>query len=144
MDDDLPTTAAKAPAVGGEEAQLLRALQQLQQRQSGGPAASALLDGAVADAELGQAPAAGAAGAAGAVDATLFGFSMGALMVGLVMSVVGMGCLRYARAASQYIFVVPGVIFMAVPFWVTDAWALSAILVGVSALTLLVRRFVTF
>ena len=138
MEDDPPTTAAKAPAVGGEEAQLLRALQQLQQRQSGGPAASALLDGAVADAELGQAPA------AGAVDATLFGFSMGALMVGLVMSVVGMGCLRYARAASQYIFVVPGVIFMAVPFWVTDAWALSAILVGVSALTLLVRRFVTF
>ncbi len=138
MDDDLPTTAAKAPAVGGEEAQLLRALQQLQQSQSGAPAASALLDGAVADAELGQAPA------AGGVDATLFGFSMGALMVGLVMSVVGMGCLRYARAASQYIFVVPGVIFMAVPFWVTDAWALSAVLVGVSALTLLVRRFVTF
>ncbi len=140
MEDDPPTTAAKAP-VGGEEAQLLRALQQLQHSQSGGPAASALLDGAVVDAELGQAPA---AGAAGAVDATLFGFSMGALMVGLVMSVVGMGCLRYARAASQYIFVVPGVIFMAVPFWVTDAWALSAVLVGVSALTLLVRRFVTF
>jgi hypothetical protein len=145
MDDETAAPlATKAPAAGSEEARLLKALEELQKGKAGHPVdpnspdALSALTGQLEQAAHTSTPA------GGAPDATLFGYSMGGLMMGVVLSIIGMGCLRYAKVSSQFIYVVPGVIFLVVPFFVETGWGLTAVLVGVTGLTAIVRRFVTF
>jgi len=144
MDDEITgPSATKVPAAGSEEARLLKALEQLQKAKAGQPVDPTSPESLSALAgQLGQAHTSTPPGAA--PDATLFGYSMGGLMMGLVLSTIGIGCLRYAKVTSQFIYAIPGVIFLVVPFFVETGWGLTAVLVGVSGLTALVRRFVTF
>lgn len=144
MDDETAApSATKAPAAGSEEARLLQALEQLQKGKAGHPVDPNSPDALSALAgQMEQAHTSTPVG--GAPDATLFGYSMGGLMMGLVVSTIGIGCLRYAKVTSQFIYAIPGVIFLVVPFFVETGWGLTAVLVGVTGLTALVRRFVTF
>ncbi len=82
--------------------------------------------------------------AGGADDGLFAGMTAGSLLVGLVMSTVGIALLRYARVSLQWLFAIAGVLLMTVPFFITDVWLLTASGVGIVGVTLFVKRFVSF
>lgn len=77
-------------------------------------------------------------------DSVMFGLSFGALMVGLVLSTIGVGFFRYARVVGQWSFAILGAVLFVLPFVFDDAVVLAAVGAGVIAAVIVVRRFVTF
>ncbi len=130
MDED---NATAAPPAGSAEAKLLEAVQQMQRAQ----------ESVAHTAVPSDVPSDGPSDAA-ASSATLFGMSMTALMLNLVISTIGIGCLRYARSTQKIILVLPGLVFLVVPFFVTSAWALFAVFVGTTVATFFIDRHVKF
>ncbi|MBI1947528.1 MAG: hypothetical protein HYS27_17690 [Deltaproteobacteria bacterium] len=79
-----------------------------------------------------------------AADQTLFGYTPGALFLGLLVSTVGIACIRYAKTSSRIGPLLAGVAFFAAAFFIKDAWYLLGASGGIAAAALLVRRFVSF
>ena len=77
-------------------------------------------------------------------DQTVFGYTPGALFLGLVISTAGIGYIRYAKVTSRLSPLVVGVALLGLAFLVKDAWILLGSSVGVVAVSLLLRRFVTY
>ena len=77
-------------------------------------------------------------------DSVMFGLSFGALMVGLVLSTIGVGFFRYARVVGEWSFAILGAALFFLPFVFDDAVVLAAVGGGVIAAVFVVRRFVTF
>jgi hypothetical protein len=74
----------------------------------------------------------------------LFGMTPGSLLVGLVLSTIGLGCVRYAKVVGQWLFAFVGAALFLLPFFVTDALWLTLSGAGVLGGALLLKRFVTF
>ena len=83
---------------------------------------------------------------AGAVDAggMFDGMTAGSLVVGLVLSTVGLGLVRYGKVVLSWMYAIVGVVLMVLPFFITDAWILGGVGAGVIALLLVLKKFVTF
>lgn len=75
---------------------------------------------------------------------TIFGFTPGALFAGLLVSLLGAAYLRFARSMGEPIIAVLGVVMLAVPFFVTNAWILVGTGAGVLVLTFALRRFLRY
>lgn len=80
----------------------------------------------------------------GPADQAIFGYTPGALFLGLVVSTAGIGYIRYAKVTSRLSPLVVGVALLVVTFFIKDAWILLGTSVGIVAASLLLRRFVTF
>jgi hypothetical protein len=77
-------------------------------------------------------------------DDTIFGFTLGALALGALMSIVGIGYLRYAKVTSNVLYGVTGVVLMVMPYFVTSTWGLAIGGAGTIGASILVRKYVTF
>ncbi|MDP2340965.1 MAG: hypothetical protein Q8O67_08410 [Deltaproteobacteria bacterium] len=83
--------------------------------------------------------------AGGDVDGGMFdGLTAGSLMVGLVLSTIGLGLVRYGKVMLSWMYAIFGVALMVIPFFIMDAWILVGVGVGLIALLLLLKRFVSF
>ncbi len=109
---------------------------------------SPLLNAALAELKLEQQKAAEKQEAAVAQEGTpkapqeltLFGYTMEAFFLSLVLSAVGVGYIRYGQTTAQPIMAIFGVALLVIPFFVTNAWALLAVGGGVLLLPLLLKR----
>jgi hypothetical protein len=75
---------------------------------------------------------------------TYFGLTFGALFLGLIISTVGLGYIRYAKVTSQLSFFLVGAALIGIAFFVKDAWLLLSASVLIVCLSIVVRRFVRF
>lgn len=73
-------------------------------------------------------------------DGTIFGFTPAALILGLIVSTLGLALLRYARVTVQWSFAVVGLALMTIPFFITDAVVLGVVTVVVVGGLLIFRR----
>ena len=71
---------------------------------------------------------------------TIMGFTPAALVLGLIVSTLGLALLRYARVTVQWSFAVVGLALMTIPFFITDAVVLGVVTVVVVGGLLLLRR----
>ncbi len=94
--------------------------------------------------QLEAAQAKGAKPGAAADDGVFMGMTMGSLMIGLVLSTVGVALVRYARVTGQWMYAGIGALLFALPFVITDALWLGIAGAGAFGLMFFLRRFVTF
>jgi len=64
---------------------------------------------------------------ASADDGLFFGLTPAAVVLGLVVSTIGLALLRYAKVTLQFPVAIAGLVLMALPFFVTNAVALGVV-----------------
>ena len=72
------------------------------------------------------------------------GMTAGALFAGLLISTLGLAYMRYAKSTGQVAFGLCGLALFFVPWFVPSALPLVAIGVVLTALPIVLKRFVTF
>ena len=77
-------------------------------------------------------------------DEVLFGYSFAGIMACLVWSTIAIGLFRYAKITSQFIWAFCAALLLVLTSVTTNDVALWAGGAGLIALTLLVKRFVSF
>ena len=71
---------------------------------------------------------------------TFFGFTMGALFAGLIISTIGIGYLRYAKSTAEPIIAIFGLALLVIPFFITQTLWLSLVGGTVALLPFVLRR----
>lgn len=112
---DKPTTSSPSTADAKAEAQLGELLKQLQAQQ--------------------QAELSAREDSPGYAPVETSGFTFEGMMVGLIVSAVGLGYLRYGKAMANPLLIVTGVVLLVIPWFIMDALWLGLVGLGIAALS---------